>query len=160
MELLGSITSDVITRSKAPVIAVPPLAIPLSDEKPHNILYITNFKPSDFASLHQLIERIIPSGCTIHCAHYCHSRPDKWDEGRMVELQQYCTETYRNQSINCSSIIGSNFLESTDKFISTHQIDLIVMTREKRNAITQLLHPDITRKLLFHSHIPLLFYNE
>jgi nucleotide-binding universal stress UspA family protein len=160
MELLGSITSDVIARSKAPIIAVPPLATPLSANKSHNILYLTNFKASDFASLHQLIERVIPSGCTIHCAHYCHTRPDKWDESRMNELQQYCTETYRNQAINCSSIIGNNFLESTDKFIATHQIDLIVMTREKRNTISQLFHPDITQKLLFHSHIPLLIFNE
>ncbi len=158
-ELLGSVTSDVIKNAKVPVLAVPSTST-VDTNRISNILFVSDFGDSDYRSLHKLIRLITPFQTQIFAVHFKASMPDKWDKKRLEEMRLYCYQTYRNYLINFSFITGEDFIKELDDFISTNGIDLIAMTRHKRNMISKLLHPSITRKILFHTDIPLLVFHE
>ncbi|MCG8582733.1 MAG: universal stress protein [Bacteroidales bacterium] len=158
-ELLGSVTSDVIKNAKVPVLAVPAEST-VDIERLSNILFVTDFSDCDYRSLHKLIRLITPFQTQIFASHFKASQPDKWDKKRLEEMRLYCKQTYRNYNICFDFITGEDFISDLDTFIESNQIDLIAMTRHKRNMISKLLHPSITRKMLFHTDIPLLVFHE
>lgn len=158
-ELLGSVTSDVVKNAKVPVLAVPAVSM-VDTERISNILFVTDFSDCDYRSIHKLIRLITPFQTQIFAVHFKGSQPDKWDKKRLEEMRLYCHQTYRNYSVNFSFITGEDFISDLDSFIQTNNIDLIAMTRHKRNMISKILHPSITRKILFHTDIPLLVFHE
>ncbi len=157
-ELLGSITSDVITNANVPVLAVPANAS-FDIDKVSHILFVTDFNNADYRSFHKLIRLISPFQTKIHAVHFKPGEQDKWDRKRLDEMRLYCHQTYRNYHIEFSFIAGEEFIESLDSFIVDNSIELIAMTRRKRNMISKILHPSITRKILFHTDIPLLVFH-
>lgn len=158
-ELLGSITSDVVKNAKVPVLAVPANSM-VDTDRLSNILFVTDFGDSDYRSLHKLIRLITPFQTQIFATHFKASHPDKWDKNRLEEMRLYCKQTYRNYNISFDFITGEDFITDLDVFIESNKIDLIAMTRHKRNMISKILHPSITRKMLFHTDIPLLVFHE
>ncbi|MCT4590203.1 MAG: universal stress protein [Carboxylicivirga sp.] len=158
-ELLGSVTSDVVKNANVPVLAVPANCM-VDTERISNILFVTDFSDCDYRSIHKLIRLITPFQTKIFAVRFKASHPDKWDKKRQEEMRYYCRQTYRNYSIDFSFITGDDFISELDLFIKSNNIDLIAMTRHKRNMISKILHPSITRKILFHTDIPLLVFHE
>lgn len=158
-ELLGSVTSDVVKNAKVPVLAVPANST-VDTERISNVIFVTDFSDTDYRSLHKLIRLITPFQTKIFAVHFKATLPDKWDKKRLEEMRYYCHQTYRNYNIDFSFITGEDFISDLDNFIKTNHIDLIAMTRHKRNMISKLLHPSITRKILFHTDIPLLVFHQ
>jgi len=158
-ELLGSVTSDVIKNATVPVLAVPAESS-VDVEKISHVLFVTDFSDTDYRSFHKLIRLIAPFQTKIFAVHFRAVEPDKWDKNRLEEMRLYCYQTYRNYDVEFNFITGDDFIDSLDSFIAENNIDLIAMTRRKRNMISKILHPSITRKILFHTDIPLLVFHE
>ena len=157
-ELLGSVTSDVIKKARVPVLTIP-LDSDIDLGKISNILFVTDFNEVDYESLHKLIMLISPFKTIIYSVQFNTSKPDKWDKKKMNEFINYCNVTYRNHTIKTQILYGEDFLETLDKFIKDNNIDIIAMTRKKRNIISSLFHPSITKRILFHTDIPLLVFH-
>jgi len=157
-ELLGSVTNDVIKKARVPVLTIPADS-GIDFEKISNILYVTDFSEVHYESLHKLIRLISPFKTVIYAIQFNTSKPDKWDKIKLNEFRNYCADTYRNHTIEAEILYGDNFLGELDRFIKEKDIDIIAMTRKKRNVITSLFHPEITRKILFHTNIPLLVFH-
>jgi len=158
-ELLGSVTSDVVKNAKVPVLAVPAESS-IDIEEINNILFVTDFSTSDYRSLHKLVRLITPFETCIHAVHFTTSLPDKYDKMKLEEMRFYCDRTYRNHHINFECITSDNFIDSLDQVIADKHVSLIAMTRHKRNVISQIFHPSFSRKILFHTDIPLLVLHE
>jgi len=158
-ELLGSVTSDVVKNAKVPVLAVPAESS-INLEEINNILFVTDFNTSDYRSLHKLVRLITPFETCIHAIHFTTSLPDKYDKMKLEEMRFYCDRTYRNHHINFECITSDNYIDSLDQVITSKRISLIAMTRHKRNVISQMFHPSFSRKMLFHTDIPLLVLHE
>jgi nucleotide-binding universal stress UspA family protein len=156
--IMVTVTSELIKKSDVPVLAVP--ADARNQNKLKDIVFVTNFRESDYDSLHRLIESMPSGAACIHCVHFTHEKADKWDYQRIEELQNYCKDTYRNQPVVCENVICDDVVESMDKYIRSKNIQLIVMTRQRRNLIAKMLHPDIAHKVLFHTEIPFLIFCE
>jgi len=157
-ELMGTITADLVRKTEIPVLMVPEKGIcqrPLKD-----VMFLTGFKQCDFESLHRLID-VLPSGAAcIHCVHFSHEKGDEWDQKRLEALQLYCKETYRNQLIICENIVSDKLIQSIEGCVKQNDIQLIAMTRQRRHFISQILHPEIAQKLLFHTDIPFFIFCE
>ncbi len=157
-ELLGSVTSDVVKKARVPVLTVPADS-EIDLDKISNVLYVTDFSEIDYESLHKLIRLISPFRTIIYAIQFNTSKPDKWDREKLTEFRNYCADTYRNHTIKSDVLYGDDFLSELDAFIKEKDIDIIAMTRKKRNIISSLFHPSITRKILFHTNIPLLVFH-
>ncbi|MCU4162549.1 universal stress protein [Carboxylicivirga caseinilyticus] len=158
-ELLGSVTSDVIKNAKVPVLAVPAESS-IDLNRISHILFVTDFGDQDYRSIHKLIKLVTPFETLIHAVHFATSDPDRWDKKRLEEMRLYCAETYRKYKMEFEFITGDDFIASLDDYIGRNSIDLIAMTRRKRNMISKIFHPSITRKILFHTDVPLLVFHE
>ena len=158
-ELLGSVTSDVINHAVVPVLAVPAESS-INLKEINRILFVTDFGETDYRSIHKLMTLIEPFETKVYVTQFASGAPDKWDKDKLVQMRIYCEETYRNYHLEFDYISGDDFLNSLDEFISTKGINLIAMTKHKRNMISKFFHPSITRKVLFHTDIPLLVFHE
>ncbi|MBS2098735.1 universal stress protein [Carboxylicivirga linearis] len=158
-ELLGSVTSDVIKNAKVPVLAVPAEST-IDLNKISHVLFVTDFGEQDYRSLHKLIKLVTPFNTVIHAVHFATNMPDRWDKKRLEEMRLYCAETYRKYKMEFEFITGDDFIDSLDDYIKSKETDLIAMTRRKRNMISKIFHPSITRKILFHTDVPLLVFHE
>jgi len=157
-ELLGSITTDVMKRAEAPVLAVPANST-VDLEKLSKVLFITEFNEKDYLSFHKLIRLITPFNSEIHAIRFMHNRPDRDDMLKLEKFRDYCSATYHNHPMIFKHETSQQFISDLEKYVVKNDIDLIAMTKRKRNRIAQLFSPAITRKILFHTDIPLLVFH-
>lgn len=57
-------------------------------------------------------------------------------------------------------IEGDNLIKNINDFIDKNKADLLIMIPKKLNAFSKLFHISSTKKMAFHSHIPLLAIHE
>ncbi|WP_010419105.1 universal stress protein [Anaerophaga thermohalophila] len=157
-ELLGSITADVMKRAESPVLAVPANS-KVDLDKLSKVLFITDFSDSDYISIHKLVRLITPFHTEIHAIRFVNHKPDKAEIRKQEQFRDYCKATYRNHRMKFGFEKGEPFIPALEKYVGDNNIDLIAMTKRKRNMIAQLFSPEITRKILFHTDIPLLVFH-
>ena len=157
-ETLGSITSDVINRSTAPVLAVPSHST-IDLTKLGKVLFLVELNERDYVSLHRLIRIISPFHTEISAVHYSPGKAGREDIRRMEQLITYCDSTYPNYNINFDIITGKSYLKTLEEYISENETHLVAMTRRKRTLLRQIFSPSITKKLLFNTDIPLLVFH-
>lgn len=158
-ELMESTASDIIENTTYPVLIVPKNAN-ITDEQIQEIIFITTFKSEEYTSLHKLVEMLPGHNSKIHCIKYLYDRPDQWDQMRLFELQNYVVETYKNQAIVCESLTGDHQLEELYRYIKQHNIGLLAITRLRRKFLFKFLHPNISKKVLHQSRLPILVFSE
>ncbi len=158
-ELLGSVTLDVIKNVSCPVMAVPNNYI-FNLKAITNILFVTHFSKNEFTSLHKLLELISSFDTKLFAVQYCANGIEKEDPESLKQYLSYVQNTYRNQDVRCEFIENKEILEAINAYITLHNIDLLAITRRKRNLISQLLHPSVTKKILFNTEIPMLFFHQ
>jgi len=157
-ELLGSVTSDVMRRASVPVLAVPATST-VDLEKLSRVLFITDFGDADYISVHKLIRLITPFQTRINAVRFQAHQPDNTEIRRMEKFRDYCDATYRNHKIKSNFEQSEQFMDSLEKYVTENNIDLIAMTRRKRNMIARLFTPEITRRILFYTDVPLLVFH-
>ncbi len=158
-ELLGSVTFDVIKKVIFPVMAVPNDYV-LNIEKITNIMFVNDFENFEYTSLHKLIKLVGAFDTKVYNVHYYPHGKEKMDPGHLKEYIEYCKSTYRNQNMICDYIFGEDLIVATQEYIDKNNIDLMAITRRKRNIISQILQPSRTKKILFNAEIPTLFFHQ
>ena len=63
---------------------------------------------------------------------------------------------YSDLVINAEHLTGRHFEESINEFIESNQIDLLAMMTHKRSFIGSIFKRSITRKMSYHSKVPIL----
>ncbi|WP_430932506.1 universal stress protein [Saccharicrinis sp. 156] len=158
-ELLGSVTLDIIKGVSFPVMAVP-INYSFNLDKINNILFVTDFAKCEYTSLHKLVRLVGTFKTKIHNVQYCPAGKEKVDAEQLKEYSEYCKSTYRNQSMICDYICGHDMVAASMEYIENNNIDLMAITRKKRNFIAKMMHPSQTRKILFSAEIPTLFFHK
>ena len=63
---------------------------------------------------------------------------------------------YRGLVINAEHLSGRNFEDSINDYIDRNNIDLLAMTTHKRTLLGNIFNRSLTRKMSYHSKIPIL----
>lgn len=156
---VGSIAVNAIYNSPVPVLVVPEDSSALDLNKMSKVLYATNFDEKDFKVLDKLMALLKPYNVNIICAHVGQPAGNGWDLARLEGMKDILHEKYRNIAFECRLIVGTNTLNGLEKFIDEEKIDILCLTTHKRNMITRLFNPSLARKMVFHSHTPLLIFH-
>jgi len=156
---LGSIAADVMYNANFPVMIVP-------EDTPEEIignfskvLYTTNFDEKDFSSLDKLMLLLKPFEINLKCVHIGQPRGDGWDMARLEGMKDVLHEKYKDVEFECQLIVGKDILESIEKYIKDNKVDIISLTTHKRNMIARLFNPSLAKRMIFHSHTPLLVFH-
>jgi nucleotide-binding universal stress UspA family protein len=156
---LGSIAADIMYNTAVPVMIVPEDTPEETLNNFSNVLYATNFDEKDFASLDILMLLLKPFHIKLKCVHVGQPRGDGWDMARLEGMKDVLHEKYRDFEFECSLITGTDILESLEKYIQEEKVDIISLTTHKRNMIARLFNPSLAKKMIFHTHTPLLVFH-
>jgi nucleotide-binding universal stress UspA family protein len=158
-ELLGSVTLDVIKKVNNPVLAIPK-GHDLNLNKLNNVLFLTDFSCCQYTSLHKLVRLIMSYDTILHNVQYYSGGKDKADIKAQKMYDAYCHSTYRNQKMKSKYIFGDDVLVAANEYIQKNKIDLLALTRKKQGLLDKILHPSLTKKFLFNTEIPMLFFHQ
>jgi len=155
VDLIGSVTGEIIEVNKIPVLAIPENVCfkDLADVK--NIAFATSFDQRDLINFDKFMDLIKGYNIQIHLFNVSTSK-DEWNEIRLTGVQEYFKKQYPDVHITHSVLDDGDLLSAIEKFVRKNHIELIVLSTQRRNILARMFNPSIARKMLFHTDTPLL----
>ena len=155
VDLIGSVTGEVIEMNKVPVLAIPE-NVPftnLRDAK--HIAFATSFNQRDLVAFDKFMELIKDFDFSIHLFNISTSR-DEWNEIRLSGVREYFKKQYPDANLSYTVLADGDLLLAIEKFVRDEHIDVIALSSYRRNLLARMFNPSIARKMLFHTDTPLL----
>lgn len=160
IDLIGSVTAEVIERSRTTVLAIPENTPFSRFNEVKQIAFLTNFDQRDLIAFDSFINGLKPFHFSVSLIHLSDVK-DTWNEIKLAGIKDYFQKQYPELELHYDDVlVGDDFLNSLENYIKTNKIDIIALTSYKRNIFSRLFNPGIARKMIFHSDTPLLIITE
>lgn len=157
LELIGSVTAEVIERSPVFVYAIPEQAPSKSIEDIHKVALFTSFDQRDLIAFDSLITTFKDNHFEVTFIHInSHEQKRIWNEITLAGIKEYFKKQYPQLEFNYLTVDEEHLLNNLDQFVQENKIDVICTSNYKRNIFARLFNPSIARKMLFHANTPLL----
>lgn len=155
VDLIGSVTAEVIDSSHVPVFAIPENTDVKSAADIKRIAFVTNFDQRDLFGFKELMD--LPGFNDKKVSFlYLVEKKQEPDPKKMQGIKDYFEKNYAGLDISYGMVEEEQLLSKTDEFIRKHNIDTLVLTTHKRNIFARLFNPSIAHKVVFHTDTPLL----
>lgn len=155
IDLIGSVTGEVIEVNKGPVLAIPE-QIPFNDLSViKNVAFATSFDQRDLIAFDKFMEIMKGFDINIHIFNISTSR-NEWNEIRLTGVVEYFKKQYPNASISFTVLDDGELLLSVEKFVRDKHIELISLSTHRRGVFARMFSPSIARRMLFHTDVMLL----
>ncbi len=139
-----------------PLYAIPGPVSPEVSEKV-DILYATDFNERDHNSLEQLLKIVEPFEKKITCIHI-DTTQNKAKVERMDELNLQLKADYPGHDIKCWLFDDSDVFRGIKDYADQHRINLLSFTVHKRGIFEKLFKPNLFKKMLQESNVPILIF--
>lgn len=154
--VLAGVTNEIIKGLEIPVYAIPgPCNI--RDFEKINILYATDFNEKDHSSLDKLLKIVGDFNKNITCIHIDTAQNPSKQE-RMEELNAFLKEGYSQHEIVCRLIEDEDVYHGMKTFAEQNNFNLLSFTTKKRGIFEKLFKPNLFRKILQESNLPILIF--
>jgi len=157
-DLIGGVTKRIMEKAEVPVLAIPEKA-EYKGIGNINIMYVTDFDDSDYRAIEKLMNIVNPFNIRLYCVHISSEDTNKLDSIQMNNFREHIKNDFPSQTFECDLIEQEDELKGIQDFIADKSIDIISLVTHKQNIISKLLNPDIAKKLLFHTNVPLLVFH-
>lgn len=158
--IFGSVTISVMDRIKVPLLIIPENFLPLHKEMPDNLLFVTTFEKRDPHTLERLMRFLTPvSNLKIFLGHIETEASDEWDDIKLKGLADVIRTKYNRPYVEVCRFNEKELLQELDEYIIRNKINAIAMTSRRRSLIAKLFSSDFTRKIFYHSTVPLLVFH-
>lgn len=154
--LFGSIATNIISKAKCPVLAIPQTAR-YKDIK--NIAFATTYEKTDLDALSKLVELAKAYKAKIHILHV-NEQEGKIKKEEEAGFGKVFREKFQYNNLNFDVCEGKDAASAISNYTDTHQVDIISLIRKKRNLFANLFHSSLTEKMASHTKIPLLAFHE
>ena len=155
IDLIGSVTAEVIEATNVPLLAIPENFSDDSINKIKHFAFATSFNESDVLAFDKFSNLFNDNTADIQIFNTSTSK-NEWNEIRLTGFCEYLKKRYPNLIINFTVLQDGDLLEAIDQFVKDKKIDLIAFSTYRRSLIMRIFNPSIARKMLFHSNTPLL----
>jgi nucleotide-binding universal stress UspA family protein len=157
-DIIGSVIYRVLDKTRVPVLAIPESSSFEAGQDVRNIIYATDFDQNDYVAIRRLLNIVSAFKVKIWCIHVSRDAKKSWDEVKMQALKDYFKQVAADQQVSCNLLEGDDIIKEVEAFAGKHHIDLFALTNRKRNLLSRLFDPSLTRKMIFHSSVPLLIF--
>jgi nucleotide-binding universal stress UspA family protein len=154
--VFAGIANELVMGLDIPLYAIPG-PFTLEDLEKVNILYATDFNEKDNTSLNHLLEIVAAFDKRITCVHIDTAHNPSKQE-RMDELNKILQKEYSQQQISCRLIEDEDVYHGIHSFAEQHGINLLSFTTQKRGIFEKLFRPNLFRKILQESNLPILIF--
>jgi nucleotide-binding universal stress UspA family protein len=152
---IGSNAASVVSKSEVPVMVIPHLAKP-SDFK--HLLYASDYNEPEFPAVSRLIyfADLFHSKITV-----LHVKTEY--DFYMNSERNFFKRNKDNISHHDITVVNMDKVETTDainQLIDEKQVDLLVLAKHNRSWFDRLFHRSFSKRMAFHTKIPLLVLNK
>lgn len=154
--VFGGLTKSIISSLEIPVYAIPGPCSPEDFDKV-NVLYATDFNEKDHRSLEQLLKLMEPFEKQVTWIHIDTAHNPAKTE-RMNELNTQLETDYGQHHIQCQLIEDEDVFYGLKDFASRNQINLLSFTIHKRGIFEKLFKPNLFKRILQESNLPILLF--
>jgi nucleotide-binding universal stress UspA family protein len=155
---LGSFMSEIINKAQIPVLAIPESAT-YKEQMFKRVMYATNFDKSDGNAIRELIKIARPLETHISIVHIDDTNDNPFINYDLAHFKEKFVGETGQVRMKFDLIVSKNLARGIENYISEHQMDIISVTSHKRNLITSLFRPSLTKELLFRLDIPMLIFH-
>ena len=139
-----------------PLYAIPGPSLKEDFEK-LNILYATDFNEKDNKYLDHLLEIVEPLQKQITCVHIDTAHNPAKKE-RMFELNLELKKEYPQHDLKCRLIDDEDIYHGLKVFVVNNKVNLLSFTVHKRRLFEKLFKPNLFKKILQESSLPILLF--
>lgn len=151
--LMGSNTSSLVQQTECPVLAIPENTLFHGINK---IVFAVNMIKDDVHSLSRLIEMFKNTNPEITLLHVNDGHSDQSEKEMESWMQQSVRKFIKYDKLKAVTVTDTDIVKSLHNYLSENSTDLLATATRKRNFFEKIFDPSISRKLIFHTHTPLL----
>jgi nucleotide-binding universal stress UspA family protein len=156
--IYGSRTGTIIGRSPVPVLAVPQLSEWAAPKK--ILMAVNEFNVKDKMT-EPVFKLAAMYGAAVQLAIFTDTDDDYVEdftehEVKVAAFRDRLKEKYPHLEIHAVHLAGTRFRESLQNWIDNNGIDMLVMLTYKRNLIGSIFKSSMTKKMSYHTNIPML----
>lgn len=156
--LIGTITAAVMEKSTCPVIGIPEDATWSNFDR---IVYATGYAEGDFANADWLIDFARKLEAEIILLHVASARNDKTYEFDAIErFKERLAEESKYPKLGFKLLEGKDVYESMARYVEEVKADMLAMTIHHRSTAEKLFDRSMTKRMAYHTHIPLVAFHE
>jgi nucleotide-binding universal stress UspA family protein len=156
-KIVGSRTAELLAKSKVPVIAIP---YDYEWSEPKRILLALNDPADKIDVLQPVFDIAELFESDVKVAVFSGIREEGvevMEHSRNIHIiQETLQKKYIKTIVNTVHLAGRDFEDAMQEYINTNHINLLAMITHKRDGLDSLFHPSLTRKMHYHTTIPLL----
>ncbi|RRB02758.1 universal stress protein [Larkinella rosea] len=156
--LAGSSAADVAMTAHCPVLVVPTLDHGRSHPvRLNTIAYATQLEFDENHILRPVVQLAQAFQSTLRLVNIkAQSQPDVNDDRPYIGQieSEFGRERFVEDIVN-----ADNVMEGLTKYVASHQVDLLVMATRKRDFLSRLLNPSLTKRMVLNSNVPVLVYH-
>lgn len=158
-KIMGSKTASVIGKTTIPLLAVPLLSNWTPPAK--LLLAINNFSEGTNVAINPVFELAEMFNTEIHIVKFTKADEANAADYLAVERSGYAyakkiQALHKNVAIKFIHLDGDKFEKTIEKFITKNYIDIVAMITHKRTFLKSIFNRSMTKKMSYHTSIPLL----
>lgn len=155
--LMGSNTAKVINRTSCTLIAVPEKA---SYDGIQKIAYATDYNKNDINSIKLLVEFAEVEHSEIKIIHVVDGENKyEYEESFLKKYEGKIKKKINYIDISYQLIFGVDVEKKLEQYLKKESISLLGISTKKRNLFRRIFGKSITRKLVYHTKIPLIVFH-
>ena len=157
-KLWGSRTSAIIGKTTVPVMVIPN---EYKWNKPEKMLLATNHfeeKPNILNFVFELAGLYMSS---VQVAVFTDEDDDKTqvfmdNQKKIADYETFLKKNYKEDTLSSAHLSGEKFDETLQSFIKENAVDILVMVTYQNSFWSRLFNPSKTKRMSYHTTIPLL----
>lgn len=155
--MIGSNASSVIEKATCPVITIPDDA---KYRELRKIVFATDYNSNDADTISFLAALAKPYDAEILVVHISPiTGTDTLERDRFLNFKEMIKTKVPYIRISFQLAVGLNVADDLDFIIEEQKADMLALTNRKRNIFTKLFSPSLTKRMSFHTHIPVISFH-
>lgn len=155
---MGSVAAGVIGKTKIPVLTVP---VSYEMEEPDAILFATN----QFEKNKNILDKVVAISklffAAIHVVVFKNIDDDEvvdyiYNEEQLNDYLRFLKETFPGVIFKGEILEGKDFEITIERYSNKNEVDVIAMVTYPKSFLEKVLRKSVTKKMAFHSTIPIL----
>ncbi|MEY4594190.1 MAG: hypothetical protein RIQ47_600 [Bacteroidota bacterium] len=155
--LVGTITASVLDTAHCPVLAIPYGA---KWKQFSRLVYATNYEEGDFQNVQSFIEFAKMFNAEVVILHISDNNEQRVYEVDAIErFKERLVEETKYGYIKFQVLGKMDIYEGLNAFIEQSGADLLAMTIRHRSFTQKLFERSMSKRMAYHSHLPLMIYH-
>ena len=154
----GTFMTEIINQSVIPVLAIPSVAS-YKETMFKKMMYATNFEKSDGIAIRKLIGMALPLETHICIVHIDDTNENPFINYDLAHFKEKYIGEVGDVKMDFDLIVNKNLAHGIETYIAEKEIDILSVTSHKRNILSALFQPSLTKELLFKLQIPMLIFH-